>query len=307
MYDIIIYLDIIFQIGGIETFLYQLAKNYPDKNITLMYRKCDKLQLERLKTVYKNIIEYKGQDLKCNKIIINQEHDYWILPHIDAKEYIRIIHGDYRSLLYFPIIPEQLKTIEIEGKQENYSFKKPIKYYGVSQRACASYNILTNKPITLCYNPIMIEQPKKILHLISATRLTEEKGKGRMIELAKQLDEAKIPYLWTVFTNDIEEISNPNIVYVKPRFDIINYIADADYLVQLSDSEACPYVLLEALSVGTPVIVTKFPAAKELGVNETNGFLLNFDMTDVPIEEIYNKTFNFKWKPPKNIWDKILS
>jgi glycosyltransferase involved in cell wall biosynthesis len=46
---------------------------------------------------------------------------------------------------------------------------------------------------------------------------------------------------------------------MTPRLDIRDYIADADYLVQLSDTEAWSYSVLESLSLGTPVITTPIP------------------------------------------------
>ena len=63
------------------------------------------------------------------------------------------------------------------------------------------------------------------------------------------LNAAGIPYLWTIFTNDFRVIKNDNIIYMQPRLDIIDYIANADYLVQLSDCEAYCYSVVESLTV----------------------------------------------------------
>ena len=114
---------------------------------------------------------------------------------------------------------------------------KITKYIGVSQRVCDSFKELTGIDCELCYNPLSLDNPKKILHLISATRLTKEKGKDRMIKLGQFLNNAGIPYIWDVFTNDTLEINNPNIFYRKPVLNIVDYIVAADYLVQLSDNE----------------------------------------------------------------------
>ena len=145
--------------------------------------------------------------------------------------------------------------------------------------------------------------------MLSATRLTSEKGKDRIIELARQLDEAQIPYLWLIFTDDTLPINNPNVIYMEPRLDITNYMASSDYVVQLSDNrEGYGFTPGESLSVGTPVIITDVDAFKEIGVNKNNGFILNLDMTNVPIKEIYEKAgkFNFKYDPPKDNWNKLL-
>ena len=127
-----------------------------------------------------------------------------------------------------------------------------------------------------------------------------------MVKLGQMLDNAGIPYLWTIFTNDTNAIKNPNIIYMKPRLDISNYIASSDYLVQLSDCEAFCYSVVESLMLGVPVIVTDLPVFKEIGLDETNSIKLDLDMSDVPIDKIYKKDFNFKYQPPKDNWDDIL-
>ena len=183
---------------------------------------------------------------------------------------------------------------------------KLTKYLGVSKQVCKTYKEVTGFDTELVYNPIEIDKPKKVLNLISATRLSAEKGKNRMKKLANILNEAGIPYLWLIFTDDINAIENPNIIYMKPRLDIINFIANADYLVQLSDNEGYCYSVVEALSVETPVIVTDCPVFKEIGVNKNNGFILDFDLSNVPIEEIYKGLPKFEYTPKKDVWGDIL-
>ena len=120
------------------------------------------------------------------------------------------------------------------------------------------------------------------------------------------LDEANIPYLWLIFTDDTKAINNPNIIYMKPRLDIINYIANADYLVQLSDNEGYCYSVVESLCVGTPVIVTDMPVMKEIGVNKTNGFILDFELNNVDLNAIYKGLPKFEYKPKEDNYKKLL-
>lgn len=275
-------------IGGGETFFYYLAKKYQDLDITIFYKEGDAKQIERLRQ-YIRVKKYNGEKIKCKKAFFNYNLD--IIDNVEADEYIQIIHGDYKAI---GLAPNQHPKI--------------TKYLGVSQLVCDTFKEITGHDVELCYNPIMIDKPKKVLNLISATRLTNGKGKPRMIKLANMLDEAKIPYVWTVFTNDNNIIDNPNIVYAKPRLDIINHIANADYLVQLSNTEAYCYSVVESLTVGTPVIVTDCPVYKEIGVqNKVNGFVVGFDMKNVPIKEIYKGLPKFTYTPFEDNWDKIFA
>jgi hypothetical protein len=46
----------------------------------------------------------------------------------------------------------------------------------------------------LCYNPFAPDTPHKKLKLISATRLSVEKGGNRMIKLGEALDKLGVDY-----------------------------------------------------------------------------------------------------------------
>ena len=128
-----------------------------------------------------------------------------------------------------------------------------------------------------------------------------------MIKLGELLDKGRIPYIWTIFTDSPDLIDNPNIIYMKPKLDISSYIADADALVQLSDCESYCYSIVEALMLGTEVIATDLPVLKELGVKDgVNGWICDFDMSNVDVEKIYNTPLNFKYEPPKDTWGEML-
>jgi glycosyltransferase involved in cell wall biosynthesis len=278
-------------IGGIETYCYELAKKYKDKDIVFVYSdpRSDKVQLNRIRKFARVIYQpYTAKEtIKCNKLFIMYRNR---IDLFEPDEIVQVIHADYKA--------QNLKA----NPDERVS-----KYYAVSKAVAKSYEELSGKTVEVCHNPLTIEKPKKILRLISATRLTKEKGKNRMIKLAEALDKANIPYEWRIFTNDSIPINNPNILYMKPRLDIRDYIADADYLVQLSDTEAFSYSVLESLSVETPVIVTNIPCFEEMGVkNGINGYILDFSMENIPIEEIYNNIPKFKYKYTGDRYQDIL-
>ena len=160
-------------------------------------------------------------------------------------------------------------------------------------------DILHTDKVIMSYNPLTIEKEEKpLITLVSATRLNFRKGKGRMIELAKALDKANVNYIWYVFTNDEEGIESPNVIFLKNRLDVSRWIARADYLVQLSDTEACSYAINEMLYRNKPVIVTRLPYLEEIGFEDKkNGYVLNFDCSNIQevVDNIYNiPKFTFK-------------
>jgi glycosyltransferase involved in cell wall biosynthesis len=64
-------------------------------------------------------------------------------------------------------------------------------------------------------------------------------------------------------------------------------------------------VILEALSVGLPVITTNYPSAKELITHGKNGYIVDFELKNLPELKIL-PTFTFINKSSVNDWLKIL-
>lgn len=280
-------------IGGVETFIYELARKYKDYDITVLYKTGDDNQVERLRK-YVRVIKYNGQKVKCKKAFFNYETD--IIKNVEADEYIQLIHALFKT---------QGLTPRIEPKI--------TKYFCVSEKAGKEWQELTGIKPKLCKNPLTIteDEKKETLYLISATRLTQEKGKKRMIKLAEELDKENINYLWLVFTNDTKVIDNPNIVYMKPRLDVRPFIASIKgkgYGVQLSDSEGDCYFTRECEAFGVPLLVTPIPSFKEQGLIEgKNCYYIPFDMEKIDIEKIVNKIPEYEGYVKEDKWKNELA
>ena len=286
MYTNVFYIPHFNVIGGIETYMYELAKKYSKYDITVVYSAGDYKQIARL-SKYVRVIKYNGGIIKCKRLFIMYRCN---LDIFEAEHIIQITHADYKAQNLTPNTDPRIDE-----------------HYAVSKAVAKTYEEISGLETKVCYNPLSIDKPKKVLKLISATRLTKEKGKDRMTILANALTKANIPFLWLVFTNDKNAIDNPNVIYMNPRLDIRDFIAGSDYLVQLSDTEAWSYSVLESLCLGTPVIVTPIPCFEEMGIKSgVNGYVLPFNMKDIPINEIYNNIPEFTFKAPKDIYDKLL-
>lgn len=135
-----------------------------------------------------------------------------------------------------------------------------------------------------------------------------------MLKLAQELKKANIKFRWIIFTDlnlygkkpfDLEEV-----VYMKPSHDFMDYITEADYGVQLSDTEGYSYFINECLQYGTPVISTDFPSVYESVEDEVNGYILDMDLKNLDIDKIVNnipKDFTYKEKCTEKDWIKLLN
>ncbi len=297
MYKNIYYFNTIQKIGGIETFFYELAKKYNDYDLTFIYKNADEKQLKRLKKLVRCVKYKSGDKIICDKAFFNFNTD--IIDSVEANEYCLVVHGDYKMLKGAP--PQHPKI---------------TKYYGVSKTACDSFTELTGLPCELVYNPISKEKIKPVIHLLSASRLKDKvKGQERMKALVKALDSyceiTGNKYQWTIFTDDYGAIDSNNVCYMKPRLDIRDYIADSDYVIQLSDDfEGYNYTVNEALIYKVPVVITPCKVFKELGINNNMSIRLDFELSNIDevVRDIFDKykTFVIDYNPPKDSWNKLL-
>ena len=135
-----------------------------------------------------------------------------------------------------------------------------------------------------------------------------------MLKLAQELKKANVKFRWTIFTDldlyNQKPFNLEEIVYIKPSHDFWDYIKEADYGVQLSDTEGYSYFVNECLQYGTPVICTNFSSAYESVEDEENGYILDMNLKNLDIEKIVNnipKEFEYKEKCNEKDWIKLLN
>lgn len=289
-YENVFYFKKISNIGGVESMFYYLSCLY--KNFVVMYREGN---LEQIKRLAKNIEVIKYQDkfgtIKCKRFFCNYGLD---IP-VEAEEKYHIIHCDYSKVNFAPFVYPDFK------------------YIAVSKLAKKSFEEKTGLIAELIYNPVVIKKhnvPKlnDKLHLISATRLTAEKGAERINKLATMLDKAGVNYEWDIYTNKQYRWNSKNIVWKQPKLDLSKEIEESTYLVQLSDHESFGLSVAESLMLGTPVIVTDILAFHEIGCKHgINAIICDLDMKNINISMIQKGLSTFKYQPPKSEWNKYLN
>ena len=289
---IVFFIGHINYIGGVEQWIYYIIKKYiNDYDITVLYKWCAPNQLTRLNKLVR-CVQYTNEEIECDKFIFC--YDMSITDKVKAKDYILTIHADYKAQKFKIDIPKQTTKIYAVSDLARQSFeeihKQQLKLLGLT--------------IKTLYNPIKLDEPKRVLNLISATRLTPEKGAKRMEIMAKNLKALNLPFIWTIFTTLEDPSKIDGFIYMKPRLDILGYIKNADYLIQLSDTEGFAYSIVESLTLGTPVVVTDFPVAEEMGVkNGQNGYILKMDCSNIEqvIKDMYeNYLKGFKYEPKES-------
>ena len=305
MKKIVLYHSNPLQFGGVDTFDYNFCKRLKDKDdITFLYKEGVKSTIDRLKDLGIDVQKYdSNKKYVCDVCILASAWGGYPETVIaKSGRYIQMVHADY----------EQKDLIDFEY----HKWHKTTEHVGVSDQVCKSFTkLFPNEKITRIYNILDDKQETRpILKLVSATRLSKEKGYARMLELAESLKKNGIKFRWTIFTDlnlyNQKPIDMDEIVYMRPTRDIFDYVVEADYGVQLSDTEGYSYFINECLQYGTPVICTNFPSAYEIMEDGVNGYILDMNLSNLDIDKIVNNIPNkFKYVEKGKItdWTKLLN
>ena len=274
--QVVLYYSWVQQIGGVETFFYNFCEKMSEYyDIAILYDRCDRNQIRRLQR-FAPCYHNGDHKIMCDTLIINGIFDK-IPQKVTSKCKIRLVH----TCKY-----EKFKILEVPNDCDRKIFVSEASMRSFGEDGTVIPNIPGNA------------DSKKAIVLISATRLTAEKGYERMIKLANKLKKNKIPFVWFVFTAKNDRDFPEGFVKCPPTLDIKPYLLMADYLVQLSDIEAFCYSIQEALQLKKPVLTTPIETLDELGFqNNKNGYILPYnidEMTDSDIKKIYNKIPKFK-------------
>ena len=283
------------QVGGVETFLYNFCIQLRDYyDITVLYNTGDMEQLLRFAKIV-NIEQYdNSKDYEYDIVIRNSV--WGEIPYkLKSKDnrYIEMRHANYKYLQEKDLLKQQYgkwdKVNEIVACGE---FVNKM-----------SQEVMKDKPTTIINILAPKQETKHILRLISCTRIDSDKGWNRMLKMADMLRQANIKFEWNIFTNNAQDCQYEEIHFYKQRFDIWDYLAEADYTVLLSNVEGLPYTVQESLQYDTPCIVTDIEGCTELIKDGINGYVVPLDMEfdinrilNIPKISNYENGSKEKWK-----------
>jgi len=275
------------KVGGIETFIEQFCKNLKDDyDILVLYEHMDSERLYRLSRMVECVKLEMNTRIKCDTLIVNRITDS-IPSQVEAKRTVQMVHTCQMGRYELPKDRDEIVFVSDHAKN---TFKGKGK-------------VIHN---------FVAEAEKEHLLLVTASRFTYEKGVQRMETLADALEKVGKSFTWLVYTNDFVKWKNKNIVPMPPSDHVRSIMKRADYTVQLSDEESFCYSVVESLMEGTPVIATRLPVFKELGIiNGKNAILLPLDMSHIPMEwikpkEKSNVIFKYDNEEVRQKWIKLL-
>lgn len=149
-------------------------------------------------------------------------------------------------------------------------------------------HLLIDSKATVIYNGIDIpnlqsdETEQDIINVVTLSRFDYQKNMDMALEIVKRLKGCKeIKFVWVGNGDDWERLKKQaeneelNIVFVGFSNNPIKYLQSADIYMSTSRFEGLPYALIEASSLGLPIIATDVTGNNECVVNGNTGFLYN--------------------------------
>ena len=282
--QIVIYTSYLYIIGGIETFVYNFADMFSDEyDIVVMTPRVPPDMEVKLSRKVRIV---RPCECECDVLLMMRIMDD-VPEGVKYKKLVRMCHG--------------CKT------RAEWHIKDYDEVVHVSEESKRSFG--TNGKVI---HNLLAKNENESLLLVSATRIpAKDKGnhEERMMKLARMLNKEHIPFLWLNFSNGQLINAPKGFMNVGTFEDMQSVIKKADYLVQLSDSEGWSYSVLESLINQTPVIVTPFPTASEMGIRDgLNGYVVPFDMNFDVHKLLKVPVFEYEYdnEALKKQWRKVL-
>ena len=292
---VIIYHSNYHKLGGVETFVRMFCKRLSKHvDITFMFHKGDENDMTEIKQFVK-VEKFTGQFVSCDVLVLGSAWGQSITEHVNTEIVIQVIHANLESYAIsgaFKLIPD---------KRANY-------YVSVSKDVQGALKRLHNIDSTVIYNlidnvPQFPKNKNKVLKLITVSRLSPEKGIQRCVDFAKLIP---YDYEWEIYgSGEVKpDVRGTNIKYMGYKQNPYKEIAEADYLVQLSETEGYCYSINEALQQKTAVLLTPFPSGFEQVEDGVNGYRIPFNLKGIDFDNIKKvpKLKKFKEKSTEQDW-----
>lgn len=255
------------QFNGYITWLNNLGRCFSnDYQITILYDEIYEPTKKKFEKYFETMKREENKNYIFDRLLVTYSTYYYPKNILVMDENYMFIHG---NMCDYPC-------------SRKYKYDNYTKYIGVSKASAKkAEGYFPTNHFEYILNPIQLD-PNDIqphIKLVSAQRNDPIKRLDRFHRISEIMDEEKIPYTWNVFIDSppFADKIYGGVIYRNSVQNPLPYIKDADYYVQLSDSEAYCYSVAEALSLNTKVIVTPLECYDELKVDDTQGFIIPFE------------------------------
>lgn len=305
---VMVYQNLLFKIGGIETADYQMARAFQDRDIVFVFKTADMEQAIRLGEYAEVVMDDGKMKFETDVLILANYDSYPLVKgRVKAGKIYQQVHADWANMKKMsqwqdfkwepdPDVDKVLAVSETSVKALQTAFKEPI-------------------PAELVPNILMPPTDNGFRVFLTLSRFSAEKGADMIVAMARRFEEAGKNFLWIICGTMSDSRLNyklgnkKNIVFVEPSVANEGLIKNCDYLVQLSKNESYCYSVHQALACGKPCICTDIPEFRKVIKPGENGWLVGQNLEGLNIDAIFSKLLNPKprTEPIDPVWEKVLN
>lgn len=210
--------------------------------------------------------------------------------YIEAEKKIAWFHTDYDTYkaltgASYARVYEEYDNIVCVTDQARTRFIEDMNF--PETKVCVIRNTIPMDSIIEKANVETVELQQRSYTFISMGRFSKEKGYDRLVTVANRLKANKIDFIWYIIgSGDLFEIIadlikennlTDDVILLGLQTNPFPYIKQSDCFIMTSRYEAQPMVLNEALTLGIPVITTRFASVTEVIQDNVNGLIVNND------------------------------
>lgn len=304
---VMVYQNLLYTIGGIETADYQMARAFKDRNLVFVFREADIEQALRLAQYSEVIIDDEKMAFDTDVLILaNYDSINYCKGRFTAKKVYQQVHADWANMKKM-------------WQWANFKFEPDEcvdKVLAVSETTQKALKTAFDKPIDSVVVPNILLPPKDngFRVFLTLSRFTAEKGADLIVAMAKAFKEANKRFLWIICgtmsdSRLKQKLAGENsIVFVEPSIANEGLIKNCDILVQLSRNESYCYSVHEALAAGKPCLCTDIPEFRKVIEPGVNGWLVGQSLEGLDIDAIFGKllTPEPRQEPINPVWEKVM-
>lgn len=238
-------------------------------------------------------------DLKEYDVVISSEElmcNYFLANNIKAKRKIAFIHPDYKLAHFNTRIDKYfLKDVDLicaVSKSGANSIKEKFKCFANKVVGVPNY---INVSEIIKKSSIFLEGDNfdnKVVNLITVCRLdNSSKALDRLLLIASNLKKESPNFIWRIvgegyYRSEMEKNIKDNnlekhVILLGHKDNPFPYIKASDLFVLQSYYEGYPISACEALICNTPILLTNFPSAYEIILDEFDGAIVNNNYDDI--------------------------
>ncbi len=178
-------------------------------------------------------------------------------------------HGDAQMFIAESIVPKS-KAVIIPGSGVRCDLYNPNRVSQIEQKKIRADLGVRDDEIVITMVSRLIRS-KGVMEFVKAAKTVRQFNPQVSFLLVGPLDEESVDPLTTAELSELKQ----TVIWVGKRNDIFNILAVSDIFVLPSFyREGIPRVLLEAASMGLPIVTTNSPGCNEVVEHGVNGFLV---------------------------------